>query len=1392
MPHEGRASSTSCVLGAVNAGCNYDDDGAIFSRDGKGLRGAVDDDGTDGAMTDEGGDCEEEEVFHDSLSHEVLLHNEEDDSDGGGNSNDSDGVGDLGDRKCIGEENCTATLGRESHSEAIPNEGGVDDGMPHIFVNRGVERDDNHSEWLGDDGSPRMEINENDEQIEVELTGNDKTIGDEDEHDEGLSPTVEEHPPLHDHLMPLLSTIRAMSTPPPRRDRTKGSSGLCAHPLHRHSFSSTSASLFFFTPRKCAGCHGRLVRAPLFGGSSGPSSSPANPSGTKQLQSGVTEKGKGEVVKCMACSVYAHRACAFDTQHVDWSEGLCKTNVALVGEIAEKVADDIRSQTNSSVHSNDPSVRSKDRSLAESLNGEEAKGLNDAKLHPTKEKFSAAIQAVFDGTKSPSEAGNELDAMADTEPTPPPPPPPLVAFSRSSSSSTRARKNGLAWMTPDSSSSTPTSKGGRRRPRAESLPSASEPLGASDVNRERSNTVDNTPCSPTLKQSFLTMFNSAISFGSSSSKGDPGGDDSNNSNSGEGLASPPPRPLSPPEEPGGPLWTPDGPPTHWARSNPSSLRGLVPGEHPLPPRQDTSVENEKVDSWKVEERSFSLPSSMDVSVCPVKDDKDRASSVAERKSDKDDERTALLDDKRVESNQRDESNAKKSTISFHEAQEPNAEDVKESTSSVHFAQESFVSVSRALQENIVAHFRRERSTMASKERDGEGRDDIHAAEGGEDRNATAQIHATINARGEGIEQEEKKESCPTELSGLSAGTELSSLSLPPLTAAAAAIEQPVDEMRSDEHSTTPSQPGMFGLNRLASWRTSTMAPDRKGSSSASGSLSPTSPSSSASSSLHGVSSCGAAAPGASEVSSIHLKALLTEVDPKPPSPPPPEKPTATEITTKTVEAVRSAQKSRQSLGIASVAGGIAGGVAGLYIAGPAGAFIGAKLGQSAGLLGIILEGSVNVGIFVASIAAASFTADRMQDPGKRMLTIGEEGDRKVVLVRPNVVVDPIWEEITAEARRTCPTIANASKKSTFSIIANHKAKVAELAKRERYLRDSDIVETDESEINTADKVLLLVSRSLNDKLSLPGHIHRELIKEHRDRAAQRDAGILDDRTTLATEGRNASARDHDLKPERQRSFSRERRQDTHGVIKHVTATLLEIRPGFASSPKITEMSATAVENLLFGELYDSVFDEIVDETKELDTALAQKIARFNIGNGSFDRAEGPVGKDEVPGPGLFGNVSGEAIEALVMLPEAHSAVDKLAYCVQFLELISVQFSNVPPPSDDGTSNDVVVGNAEDAAETGKANKQKAMGADTLLKMVCQHIILAKVPNLNAEIAFLEEFARDEHLLRGKEGYALVTMQASLHFLNASSNFERDIFGSSDHDDEREGAESLVL
>jgi hypothetical protein len=417
----------------------------------------------------------------------------------------------------------------------------------------------------------------------------------------------------------------------------------------------------------------------------------------------------------------------------------------------------------------------------------------------------------------------------------------------------------------------------------------------------------------------------------------------------------------------------------------------------------------------------------------------------------------------------------------------------------------------------------------------------------------------------------------------------------------------------------------------------------------------------------------------------------------------------------TYEAVMASVNMPRRIGAVAMAGGIAGGVAGLAIAGPAGAFAGCKLGQTAGALGVILEGSVSIGVFVASIATAGYTAQQIQEQiqERRILTMGEDGTtRKVLLVRPNIQIDPVWDQISSDARRNAPKKAPA-----FSLYpGSDAAKI-----RERHRRDSDIVRTAENEIPTTEKVLLLVSRMLNDKSSLPGHVYRYLIEAFKQRCKERDCLVAEIASIQA------------ISP-------RARRDDAHAVIKHVTAALLEVRPGFAASPAFTELTAAAVETLVFGQLYSLVFDEIVMETKGRDTALQEKIETF---------------EKERPMHTFDNLVSDQALDALRLLPEGHSAVDKLAYCVRFLELISEHFSFAT----DGT-----------------------VCADSLLKMACQHILAAKLDGMNAQVAFLEEFARDAQLLRGREGYALVTLQASLHFLNMSIDMEKDIFGQDDDEE----------
>jgi hypothetical protein len=435
------------------------------------------------------------------------------------------------------------------------------------------------------------------------------------------------------------------------------------------------------------------------------------------------------------------------------------------------------------------------------------------------------------------------------------------------------------------------------------------------------------------------------------------------------------------------------------------------------------------------------------------------------------------------------------------------------------------------------------------------------------------------------------------------------------------------------------------------------------------------------------------------------------------------------------EAEAPGANNKRRLGLATVAGGIAGGVVGMVVAGPMGCVIGAKLVQTAGILGVVLEGSWTIGVITGGIVAGRNAGQQIQNKldEKRVLALRGSGTNQgILLVRPSIRADPAWAIFCEDAKRSH------KKPLGFNFLAAD----SKAAHRERYEREIDIINTDENEIATADKVLLLVSRMLNDKDSLPGHVYRQLIEKFKERVASR--GELSEIMKAIDSAKFASNPDkYEMEEEYWMETIRARRQDAHSVIKYVTATLLELRPGFATSPSITEYTATAVEALVFGEIYNLVIEEIETEFERSENELLEKVATFERQHTQYE-------------DGLHkykSYTSEDALASLRHLPQAHSAVDKLRYCVMFLERIANFFSY--------------------------DSRQKPMGADSLLKLVCQHIIVAKVFGINAQIAFLEEFARDEQLLRGKEGYALVTLQASLHFLNASSDFDADIFNQED-------------
>eukprot|EP00584_Thalassiosira_punctigera_P007363 CAMPEP_0172542856 /NCGR_PEP_ID=MMETSP1067-20121228/13378_1 /TAXON_ID=265564 ORGANISM="Thalassiosira punctigera, Strain Tpunct2005C2" /NCGR_SAMPLE_ID=MMETSP1067 /ASSEMBLY_ACC=CAM_ASM_000444 /LENGTH=718 /DNA_ID=CAMNT_0013329159 /DNA_START=69 /DNA_END=2225 /DNA_ORIENTATION=+ len=417
--------------------------------------------------------------------------------------------------------------------------------------------------------------------------------------------------------------------------------------------------------------------------------------------------------------------------------------------------------------------------------------------------------------------------------------------------------------------------------------------------------------------------------------------------------------------------------------------------------------------------------------------------------------------------------------------------------------------------------------------------------------------------------------------------------------------------------------------------------------------------------------------------------------------------------------IRKTSETTKNIPKASAIGMVAGGAAGLAIAGPAGILVGSQIGRTVLAVGAAVEGGVGMGVLVMSLAAAANFSLSSSSEKERELKLNSN----LILVRPDIAVDPVWGEYADEARRFwTEKNKDLSPPSTCGSFGLGSLFQSTNATKEdmRYRKDSDIIKADATELPMREKVFLLVNRILNDKMSLPGYLYRYLIVKHKRRILFGDDGSAE-----------SDAED---------SAVRLSRQDAHGVIKYVTATLLEVRPGLASSPAMTELSAGAVEVLVFGELYDDVFGEIMQQTEEKDENLSAKVRELR--ERCEDGRASLRGGDEVP------SISQSAIAALGSLPRARTPTDKLSHCVEFLERVSEHFSS--------------------------SFRDECIDADTLLIMVCQHIVAADVRHLRAEVAFIEEFSRDEQLLSGKEGYALITLQASLHYLDCLDELPSDL------------------
>jgi len=309
----------------------------------------------------------------------------------------------------------------------------------------------------------------------------------------------------------------------------------------------------------------------------------------------------------------------------------------------------------------------------------------------------------------------------------------------------------------------------------------------------------------------------------------------------------------------------------------------------------------------------------------------------------------------------------------------------------------------------------------------------------------------------------------------------------------------------------------------------------------------------------------------------------------------------------------------------------------------------------------------------------------------------------------------MWKEVTELALKSTPG-------ANTSILTKLLGKKDTSSSSKAQRSDSDIINLEEEQCPISEKVMLIVNRCLGDENTVPGHVYRVLVKEFKRRHGGSDTSESDNPDEPAA-----------LSPSI--LIMAPPTSDAHGVISHVTEVLLNNKELLKGGGKrVIAMTETAVDGIVFGELYHYVYAEICKVTKKKDEELNNKIDKYLVTRlleSKTDAAREEIDKSEQEG------LSPAALLALRTLSSAHTAVDKLACCVRALEDIS----------------SMGVGG-------------KGVDADSLLKLLCRHIVFSKCLNLNADVMFMEEFARDKHLMIGKDGYALVTVQAAVHFLGA--------------------------
>lgn len=217
-------------------------------------------------------------------------------------------------------------------------------------------------------------------------------------------------------------------------------------------------------------------------------------------------------------------------------------------------------------------------------------------------------------------------------------------------------------------------------------------------------------------------------------------------------------------------------------------------------------------------------------------------------------------------------------------------------------------------------------------------------------------------------------------------------------------------------------------------------------------------------------------------------------------------------------------------------------------------------------------------------------------------------------------------------------------------------------------------------------------------------------------------------------------------------------RDVHGVLRELTRAVLEWCPLLTASHEAQIQAVNCIDQRVFSETYGPVFGRIASSGKvhEGDRSLARRVVKE-------ERSRAAGGQ-----PSLLSTCRTEVMSALRSAGSARTGRDKLEFLVQAVERASDALTEQPTTdalifsvcrhlaaATSGVAVDIGGTSLGVAGDNGGFSGGGGSGGDA-------HPAL---PRPHAEVAFVEQFMRDESWVVGKQGYVLTTVIAALHVLS---------------------------